>query len=380
MYFFRIAKFLRNSFRRSLRRLSSPSSGPSTSSSSPDNLPPPPNYASVILEINSQRTHQSSSCPQTSSRGASSLLNPIMVPPPTYDESTMAEPTRSENSNNNKDINGKPGESSTDGTRLYQIQLSRTLGRSLADGSKERASLRRIASDITSRDIARMLRASLRRTNRDSPEASTSAAAAHHGATSYSANSSPSQGIIVTIPTSSSIAEGGNSSGAPCEYTFGPNSMEKVEYDLEMINDFSHPENQLHLGPNIPSTSTGISSNTHSRQSSSSSATFGFNFGFNRARNRNSNDSQLALITNGVYEDLSVTSGGLLGALVDGQIEIEQFTQLNLPRRDSLSQLNVIDLGQQGNVNPTFEISNANIVTTAQVVERPERAAADSEA
>jgi len=49
---------------------------------------PPPNYASVILEINSQRTHhQSSSCAQsTSAGGASSLMNPIMVPPPAYDE------------------------------------------------------------------------------------------------------------------------------------------------------------------------------------------------------------------------------------------------------------------------------------------------------
>lgn len=295
-----------------------------------------------------------------------------MVPPPTYDESTMAGPTNVVI----KGANGKSGESSA-GTRLYQIQLSQTLGRSLAEGSKDRASLRRIASDITSRDIARMLRASLRRTPRDSPEASTSTAATVHQGAYSSTNSSPGQGIIVTIPASTTTADGGN--GTPCEYTFGPSSIEKVEYDLEMLSDFQ-TERQLASGSSVPSTSTGITS-SYDRPSTSAAASFGFNFGFNRARNRNSNDSQLALITNGVYEDLSVTSGGLMGALVDGDIEIDQITQLNLPRRDSLSQLNVMDLGQQGNANPTFQIQNANITTTAQVVDRIERdRAADSEA
>ena len=130
--------------------------GPSTSSSSAADLPPPPAYSSVILEINAQQLQQQQSLCNSSAltnpatntgHSVNTALTPILMSPATTDvgEESDAKPS-------------KPA--------------SQTLGKTLGE-SKERASLRRIASDITPRDIARLLRASFRRSA--SPERSQSA-------------------------------------------------------------------------------------------------------------------------------------------------------------------------------------------------------------
>lgn len=140
---YRIAKFLRNSIRRSLRRLSSQTPGGS------QDAPLPPTYASVVVEIQNARglssSDEAASC-STASVGPTLLL----PPPPDYESSHV-----------NK---------LHDGGIVYHTQLSKTLGRSLAQAGagKDRASVRRICSDISPRDVARVLRSSMIRRDNES--------------------------------------------------------------------------------------------------------------------------------------------------------------------------------------------------------------------
>jgi hypothetical protein len=138
----RIAKFLRTSLRRSLRRLPGGSRLPIAA----ENQPPPPNYASVILEINSQSQQDPAAC-----SSAMSTTPTISISPPGE--------TREIGTSYVSDPSSKP---------VFKINLTQchTLGRVLepdaTTAAKTRGSLRRIASDITPREVARILRASFR--------------------------------------------------------------------------------------------------------------------------------------------------------------------------------------------------------------------------
>lgn len=121
----KIARFLRNSIRRSVRRISNSPNGSGPSSSSQD-LPPPPNYASVILEINAQRLSTASLPPEYAEATGKSepLLQPKFTAPV-----------------------------------APKVPLSHTLSSDCRSSSrKERTNGgRRISSEINSHDIARML-------------------------------------------------------------------------------------------------------------------------------------------------------------------------------------------------------------------------------
>lgn len=296
-----------------MRRLSSPG-GPSTSSSMADNLPPPPNYAPVILEINSQRSIISNT----------SDANGSMIPPPEYEEATQL--------GIKSEVLGAEGGldlSKVSAKGLYQIQLSQTLGRSLAEGSKERASLRRIASDITPRDIARMLRASLRRANEHQlgVESHQQQYPYHH------------QQQQRDFESEVSNEQAGPSFVRVPPYTFSRNSLEKIDYDLDMFNEMEASNIFPYAGAN------SIVHNATAGTSSSSSSHFGplglGGYEFDRSRNRYSNDSQLALISDGFYD--------LAG--VENDIEIGTLASNSQVRGDLMT---------LGIVNPTFHLQNAH--------------------
>lgn len=267
VFFYRIAKFLRNSLRRSLRRIA----GPNTTTT--DTLPPPPNYDSVILEINARREGGASGGNHSGSLGNSKTekgLIPILITPP------MEELAGGSGS----------GSSSSSGRRRFEINiiqntpsLPSTLGRGnrgpntcqalskpldgkCGAGVSEKTSLRRIASDITPREVARVLRASFR-----------------HG-------ESPDSAGPFHIPVSASYSNPNTGSSEPT-YT----SLQHEMLDsLAIINQETV-------------SSTGSSGSYVDESSNSIPWHQNFDFTSRSSRNRRSNDSQLGLLAHQQIQD-----------------------------------------------------------------------------
>jgi hypothetical protein len=203
-------------------------------------LPPPPNYASVILEIQQQQNQQ-----------LPSLLGASALPPPTYSDILQS-------SNISKGHHHQPA------FTLCHSQ-SRTLGRTLGEEKdqqqQQRGSLRRIASDLTARDIARMLRASFRRTNaaavaNSSRSDATAADAATSNEISFTRESGQSQAIIaipVPGPSSSSsssrhfLGRNRNSAASTAALIFNETEQSGSEFDTQNGQLHSFPRSRMDL-------------------------------------------------------------------------------------------------------------------------------------
>ncbi|CAG7659297.1 unnamed protein product [Allacma fusca] len=298
----KIAKFLRSSFRRSMRRLGG---GPSSSTTSAE-LPPPPNYASVILEINAQQLAacNNSSITRTNPVQINSLA-PIIVTP---NDHNLPIPN-------------------IQGTAKKSLTLGRTLGE-----SKERSSLRRIASDITPRDIARLLRANFRRGTGSDDRIKN--------------NHSNQNNLNYDFPTNSQVHR--STSSTPTKLNIHqdflrvpmPSAHERLPYNLNPAVNSSFEINSSRLANTTeqmlnPADLLSRQHNNHMR-SSSSSGTLMAAASHRRGRS-DTTDSQITLISHSSSQNdlsrLTDTPGGsfTLGGIVNPSFEFSQ-QSLQQPR------------------------------------------------